>query len=85
MLATLICRYSLHLLLHHICPILIICPLTLIYLPTYFVGVQAAQMMALKKELAKLKSAQGFKPYIDMPGKKGAEGGGVGKGKPPPT
>ena len=42
-------------------------------------------MMALKKELAKLKSAQGFKPYIDMPGKKGAEGGGVGKGKPPPT
>ena len=41
-------------------------------------------MMALKKELAKLKSAQGFKPYDDMPGKKAPDGG-VGKGKPPPT
>ena len=42
-------------------------------------------MMALKKELAKLKSAQGFKPYNDMPSKKAPGEGGVGKGKPPPT
>ena len=79
---------------HSICPFLITplltCFLTyslihsLICFVIHFLGVQAAQMMALKKELAKLKSAQGFKPYQDMPAKKAPDGG-VGKGKPPPT